>query len=572
MITKLEWVLMSTLAAGSVALPIATDGMLPLAASAVGLLTLGGIVLKEYREFNPEPDPPPVDDSDSIAGIQRKASEDLRAKILGQRAATQSGAPVPKAKEVVDVTEAQAEGAVLGKELKHTYGFSARVEWRKLTAIITTPTSTLYPVVELSTINQDALEDKLEDLARPLAKYRKYRGTPVRIHLLKTQPLYLAVSREHPETHPWAARTWQRRTMRTCIGDVWRGPTQEAVTLDLGGEACTLANGLFCGQPRSGKSRDVHIALLGLLESTKASDLHVYAIDMNSSAYKQYEGLPQFRGHYSQEEEILPLLQQFAWWCTAQGAPTDKRHRLLVFDEFQLASQNANIGKQVNALMETIMSAGAKYGIRVWVVTQVPDKACYSTRLRALTQFVVAHTMQQDGYVVQQFHIQGSRRLQAQHECILLADGQQKLVTTFWLPDKEMAQAVQALKASNPPEPAGIPTPELPEPKPELLGHRSASLGVIPGKSSGISAVPAAQSRVMPINLCKLPFKSASLSEAETAYAIDQIIANREVCSTAGELSQTKICNFIFGKKNNVLMAVAKELKEKVLKEADYGI
>lgn len=544
----------------------------PISYSYAAFVVVGSanVIYRKYQPFDPEP-------KETQAKTQTEQPSPLswireRSKEMKEMTMNKPSAQVKERPKIVDPTPEQREGKRISEVLVKELRFNCVVDYLKTSNMYLTPTSIMYPLLERSAIDANALADKTDSIARAIAKHRSAKN--VRVQLLDTQPLYLQVSRPDPQPHLWADRQWKRKPMFTCIGDRWIGGQREPITLELFGEDCAMANGLFCGQPRSGKSRNVHIALLGLLESTSAKHLHVWAVDMNSKAYTQYEGLPQFQGFYGEKADIVALLEQFAAWCTVKEAPTDGRHRLLIFDEFQMAMEDEEIGNRVFELIKFIMAAGPKYGIRVWIVTQVPDKNCYPPRLKPLTHFTVAHYMQNDGYVKQQLQIHGSSQLQEKHECILLAGGAQKVVTTYWLPDAEMQASLGELRAKYKVGTGGstnftnsLPTTATNSLKVGTTGTKLGTGGekvgtnLVAPTTNSTSYTPSTNftstvgsggnTRVKGVYVCKFPLELVRvLTDEEVSSAIEQINADRSAYLYGGKISQNKIAKFLFNEEN----------------------
>lgn len=528
------------------------------------------VIYRKYQPFDPEP-------KETQAKTQTEQPSTLswireRSKEMKEMTMNKPSIQVKERPKIQGATPEQREGKRISEVLVKELRFNCVVDYLKASNVYLTPTSIMYPLLERSAIDANALADKTDSIARAIAKHRNAKN--VRVQLLKTQPLYLQVSRLDPQPHLWADRQWKRKPMVTCIGDRWIGGQREPITLELFGEDCAMANGLFCGQPRSGKSRNVHIALINLLEGTGPKQLHFWTADLNTNVYQKYEGLPQYQGHASSREGIIALLEKFAKWCTAEGAPTDNRYRLLIFDEFQWAIEDEEIGEKVERLMKTILAAGAKYGIRVWIVTQIPDKDCYPPRFKGLTHFVVAHEMANDGYVVHQFHLYGSRQLQSKRECILQAGGVQKVVTTYWLPDEELNTAIQNLRVKYPVERStqvmdsekfqnstGIPVEKLAGNSGNSSGNNSVTTGILTPKGgifSGNSGNSSCATAVAGVYVCKFPLASVrELTEEEVLAAIEQLNADPQPYMFNGRLTANRVSGFLFGKTNNDTKRIA---------------
>ena len=163
---------------------------------------------------------------------------------------------------------------------------------------------------------------------------RRGKGDNVSVMLMHSQPLYLQVSRIDPQPNLWADRKWKRSPLVTSIGDYWDGPQRQPAIIDMYGKNTEMYNALFAGQPGSGKTTILRIALLGLLESSKPEQLHVYSLDPNSNALELFAGIPHIRVATSDPDEIGNIINQFDAWCNDATKPTDNAHRLLIIDEF----------------------------------------------------------------------------------------------------------------------------------------------------------------------------------------------------------------------------------------------
>lgn len=552
-----------------------------------GLLICGSLVAflwpdyePQYVEFQPPQEQLPQGQGELLEWANQVSSAMMKRQTEKfSRTPTVEPATVQRVKpKITNATPEQHEAKCISQTFRNL-GFTCRVELQS--SIHKTPQSIMYRIVERPVVDRVALDGKAETIARAIAKHRK--ASDVRVQVLETQPLYLQVNRPDPQPHAWGNRPKKLKPMQTCIGDRWLGGKQEPIILDFAGEDCTIPNGLFCGQPRSGKSRNVQIALLGLLQSTTAKRLQFWALDMNTVAWKQYVGVPHFQGHYSEKADIVAVLEKFAGWCSAEGAPKDGVYRLLIFDEFQLAIENEEIGAKVSALMKAIMSAGAKYRIRVWIVTQIPDKACYPPRFKALTHFVIAHEMAKDGYIKQQFGLYGSNRLQSKRECILQADGVQKLVTCYYLPDAELKAAITGKNSSRIPVEfqwkKSVATPVIGDTTQPQNSTQEQSSGILPvtggnlveflpvtgGISTGISVENQPATSVQGVYMYKFPLASVRmLTDSEITDAIAQLRADPEPYMFRGQFTANKVSGFLFGKGNNETKRIAGEVIRRI--------
>lgn len=415
-----------------------------------GIVALVGavLVIVARRSLNQQPDQQPPFGGNSLSErINRMFQRNEEVNEMVKKAMTPAKAPA-KAQKEIEVTPLQMEAVEISKLFRDAYDIPAYIDYRRQSAIIETPRNILYRIDNRRPFPMGAIMNRLDDIARDIHRYaRKSKGPAVVASLIDSQPPYLAVSRQDPQPHLWANREWKRRPLTTCIGDYWDGPERTPLVLNIEGKACTIPAGLFCGQPRSGKSRTLHGALLGMLEATPPSKLHVWCVETKTDAYSIYAGLPHIQKVTGRMDDVLPILQQFEHWTTSEGAPTDGIHRLLILDEFQDLIESEEIGGTVEALIKKIMAKGPERGLRVWLATQVPDKDCYPPRLKALTAFKIACTIENDGYLKQVLGIHGANRLQPQREFIWAADGRQRTITSYWLSDDDITNEIAALRA-----------------------------------------------------------------------------------------------------------------------------
>lgn len=342
-----------------------------------------------------------------------------------------------------------AEAEMIDRYLGITLGLPLALNYKK---VIQTPLHFLYPIIPVrgKPYNIDLLTDQvLQQIEQQASRLRRksanrqVRETSVVADVLRSQPPYLRLT--NPQPSPNVLPAVDRAPFVTALGTVYE-PKAQPVTLNLGGKDCAVSNGLFCGMPRMGKSRTIHAGLLGLLRSTPPENLHVYALETKTDAYRIYEGLPHMRAMVGKMEGVLPVLEQFQYWCTTEGRPTDGAVRLLIFDEFQLALADEEIGEQVLKLVKDIMSRGAEAGLRVWIATQVPDRESYPSNLKAKTHFVVVCKVKMDIYIRQVFGIRGATDLRPQLEFLYSGEGDLQKVAAFHLPDEVLTSEIAALR------------------------------------------------------------------------------------------------------------------------------
>lgn len=433
----------------------------------------------------------------------------------------------------------QRDAIEINRILDRTYGVPASINWKRRRAISLTPLHVLYELDTEDNFALTGLVNRLDDLARALHGATRKKGTdPIRISVIPdTQPLLLQVSRPDPQPHSWADRAWKRRPMNACLGDYWDGPTRTPLLLDLFGKETTLANGLFCGQPRSGKSRCVHAGLLGLMESTRPTELHVYAIETKTNAYSMYNGLPHFKQAIGDMEGVLPMLRQFAAWATPAGKPTDGAHRHLIFDEFQDVMRDPQIGAEAAALMAQIMAKGSEMGLRVWLVTHVPDRESYPSNLKPLTHFKIAFRIENDNYMVQQMAVVGARTLTAKKEFIFVGDGINRVATAFNLDDETLSTEIDLLheKWGSSRKKVGITTGDR-------VGIKRRSTGDRSGARVGITTGDRGSTRVGDIDPVNFPIPTRDLTDAEAGEVYRLY--------TEESLGTNQLQNIVFGGKS----------------------
>lgn len=340
-------------------------------------------------------------------------------------------------------TPLQVEAVKIGAFLRNEYGLNVGVNPFKDGAIMQTPLHNLIRLIERSPVDIGRIQANSKAIGRHVYGLRNGKGGMVTVRAVDTQPLYLQVSRQDPQPHLWSDREWDRHPMETCLGDYWMGNVRIPLTVNLFGPGTDLANGLFCGQPGSGKTTVLRLALLGLFESTGPEDLHVYSIDTKANALSIFRKLPHMKATTSNFDEAAEIIEQFVEWCKDESRPTDGAHRLLVIDEFHdIISEGDN-----HANLSKIMNKGREFGIRVWACTPVPDRYTYPPGLKGVTHFKVAGMVENDGYLKNPLGVYGASNLIPKREVIFKGVGLNHQIATFWLPDDEMAKEIERIGA-----------------------------------------------------------------------------------------------------------------------------
>lgn len=339
----------------------------------------------------------------------------------------------------------QEEAAVINRQLRQIHKLNCGIDLKPGTIKIT-PDFVIYSLRQTGPLRFDDLRRIEDDLAREINDlHRNHRAGEVSVLAVNSQPMVLQVSRQRPQKLLWADRKWQGRPLQTTLGRYWHGVAEHEMVLDLAGNASEYINGAFFGQPGAGKSTALHIALIGLLESTPPEQLEVYAIDLKANAYAAYQDVPHVRQVAGAIDEAIDILETFATWCTADGRPEDGKHRLLLVDECQMLLTHSEHGDDALGLLGRILEAGREAGIRVWTATQNPDAQSYPSKLKPRTHWMAAAAIRNDDYIRRQLKIYGAAKLRGKGELIFVGPYGDYRLTTFWLTDEDRAAAIDGL-------------------------------------------------------------------------------------------------------------------------------
>lgn len=340
----------------------------------------------------------------------------------------------------------QEEAAVINRQLRQIHKLNCGIDLKKAGAIKVTPDFVIYTLRQTGPLRFDDLRRIEDDLAREINDlHRNHRAGEVSVLAVNSQPMVLQVSRQRPQKLLWADRKWQGRPLQTTLGRYWHGVEEHELVLDLAGNASEYINGAFFGQPGAGKSTALHIALIGLLESTPPEQLEVYCIDLKANAYAVYRNVPHVRQVANTIGDAMDILETFATWCMAEGRPEDDKHRLLLVDECQMLLTHSQYGDHALTLLGRILEAGREAGIRVWTATQNPDAQSYPSKLKPRTHWMAAAAIRNDDYIRRQLKIYGAAKLRGKGELIFVGPYGDYRVKTFWLTKNDQEQAIDGL-------------------------------------------------------------------------------------------------------------------------------
>lgn len=334
----------------------------------------------------------------------------------------------------------EKEAMTIGEQLQGTYQIPVKI---KPEEIIKSWNYVTYPLTPLKAGVKLANLVKVEtDLARDISALHRIKygdNGRVEVMTIDAHPkTLLQVTRANPQPLTWAERNPMTRPLTTCFGFYQEGVDPTPATIDIGGEDSDYINGGFFGQPGSGKTNTLINALDQLLEVTSPSMINVYGIDMKKNVFNRYDQVPHFRQFTSDPDQAINILDQFVIWCHNKTAPTDRKYRLLIIDEFQMLITHSEHGEAALQKITKIMQTGREFGIRVWLATQNPNADNYPTGLKPLTHFKVCGYIQNDDYVRRQLDIYGANKITQKRELIFVdAASTIHRTTNFWVTQAE---------------------------------------------------------------------------------------------------------------------------------------
>lgn len=346
------------------------------------------------------------------------------------------------------VTFYQQEAHALTHIMRDIHGLPARIDYMHKDSIKMAWGIVVYQVTDLGGLRYDRLQSITDDLAREInALHRKDKYGDVTIMAQNSQPkLTLQVTRAKQEPLLWDSRPLVGKPLTTCLGKYMMGINEHNLILDIDGMQSSWMHGLFIGLSGSGKSRNMDLGLIGLLDSTGPDKLEIYGIDLHGTMFDSYESLPHVAKVARSVDDALDILSQFAAWVEVHNAPQDNKVRLLVIDEVQILTTDPVHDDVVLEKLKAILQRGRKYGLRVWMSVQNPDRFNFPPELKAITQFISCGHITLDDYVRRQLHIYDTNKLAERGEQIVVGVGTTARVTSFWLPDDEREDEIVRLK------------------------------------------------------------------------------------------------------------------------------
>lgn len=469
-----------------------------------------------------------------------------------------------------DYSPAQVEAANLNKFIRLELGLAVEIKWKQSSAIVTTPKHVLYRLDPLDNrpFPIDELINREEQMARYVFSLRK-RKDKVVARIQTGQPAYLQVSHPKPVTHEWANRQWRPKPMHILLGDYWEGKERKPEVLNLWGSDTELAHALFFGGSGYGKSRTLNTALLSLLESTPPEYLEVYIIDPKREKlfkqtkqevllYSLLEPLPHVKQwiHGKDMPAIKALLQQFLEWCTSDNGSV---HRLLIFEELHSIVTD----KEVRKLLDQILSLGRAANLRVWMVTQVPNRSTFPPEYVVNTHWKCAHYIETENSVAGYLEMRGFSNLIARNEFILAGGGRETVVTAYHMTDEVIAGAIDNLCRKWVGNKVGKAQPAMGKTVGNdwvQVGKTVGLVGKTVGKNLGKTVGNGGYTRVAPLPPPSFPIKTRELTDNE-AVAVYEL-------HKAGN-SQNKILDHVFGGKGGPRGQYVREAIERGRKLAE---
>lgn len=395
----------------------------------------------EVVQASPAPKPAP-----SFVAANAPVGAQARTVAVAQGQPTRQTQTSNATPEQITLSTYQFEAAYINQQLVKVHKLNCSINLSRRKSIFLAHDFVGYVLDPTGPLRFEDLQRIEDSLAREInAHCRRHQHGDVNVIAVNSQPIVLQVNRIKPRRLSWSERRWNGKPMQALLGHYWHGAHCMDLVLSMAGKDTEYINGAFFGQPGSGKSTALHIALIGLLESTPSEMLEVYAIDLKANAFACYRGLPHVRRNASTIDGAIDVLEMFAKWCTAEGQPADGKYRLLVIDECQLLTTHLEHGDYALSLLSKILEAGREPGIRVLTTTQNPDAFSYPSRLKPKTHYMAAGLIKNDDYLRRQMKIYGASKLQGKGEMIFSGPFGDYRLKVFWLTDEDRARAIAGL-------------------------------------------------------------------------------------------------------------------------------